>query len=214
MIIHIWSDIVCPWCYVGKRRFERGLERFPHRERVEVVYRSFQLNPDAPAGETSDRQEMLRRKYRLTEDQVDALDVRMVEAAKAEGLQYNLKGTRTGNTLDAHRLLHLALDEQKQNAALERLYRAYFTEQRSIFDRESLAALGVEAGLNPVRTRETLESDRYAERVALDLAQARGIGIGGVPFFVIDGKYGVSGAQPPDVFADALRRAWSDRTAN
>jgi predicted DsbA family dithiol-disulfide isomerase len=209
MIVQVWSDIVCPWCYVGKRRFERGLERFPHRDGVEVVYRSFQLNPDAPAGQTSDRQEMLRRKYRLTQEQVDALDARMVETAKAEGLEYHLDGTRTGNTFDAHRLLHLALDNRRQNVALECLYRAYFTEQRSIFERESLAALGDEIGLLPEETRDMLDGDRYADRVALDRAQARDIGVGGVPFFVIDGTYGVSGAQSPDVFADALTRAWS-----
>jgi len=214
MIVHVWSDIVCPWCYVGKRRFERGLERFPQRDRVEVVYRSFQLNPDAPAGQTSDRQEMLRRKYRLTQEQVEALDARMVETAKAEGLEYHLKGTRTGNTLDAHRLLQLALDERKQHAALERLYRAYFTEQRSIFEHEPLVELGVEAGLDPSKTREALAGDGYADRVALDLAQARAIGIGGVPFFVIDEKYGVSGAQSPEVFADALARAWSGGKTN
>jgi predicted DsbA family dithiol-disulfide isomerase len=208
MIVQVWSDIVCPWCYVGKRRFERGLERFAQRDRVEVVYRSFQLNPDTPAGQTSDRQEMLRRKYRLTQEQVEALDARMVDTAKAEGLDYHLNGTRTGNTLDAHRLIHLALDARKQDAALERLYRAYFTEQRSIFERESLAELGAEAGLDPTETRDALAGDRYVDRVAQDLAQARAIGIGGVPFFVIDGKVGVSGAQSPEVFADALARAW------
>jgi predicted DsbA family dithiol-disulfide isomerase len=127
--VDIWSDLVCPWCYVGKRRFERALDRFPHRDQVQTVHRAFQLNPGIPKGETSKRQDVLRSKYALSQAEADALDARMAQTAAADGLEYNLSGILTGNTADAHRLLHLAQEHQLQADVLERLYRAYFTEK-------------------------------------------------------------------------------------
>jgi predicted DsbA family dithiol-disulfide isomerase len=208
MRIDIWSDVVCPWCYIGKRRFERALAAIDDRESIEVVHRSFQLDPTRPKGQTQNRRAMLMGKYRLSADQVQGMDVRMEQMAAAEGLEYHLgEDGVTGNTLDAHRLLHLAKARGRQDAAVERFYRAYFTEGRSVFDAESLALLAVEAGLDPAEVREVLESDRYAADVAADVREAQALGANGVPFFVIDHRFGVSGAQATEVFAQVLARA-------
>src|SRR5919201_1795665 len=137
MRINIWADIVCPWGYVGKRRFEKALARFDNRDEVQIAHRSFQLNPAAPRDRTSSRREMLMQKYRLSPAQVAEMDARMTRTAAAEGLEFRLDGALTGNTFDAHQLVHLARAHGLEDAVLERFYRAYFTEQRSIFDRDS-----------------------------------------------------------------------------
>ena len=206
MRVDIWSDIVCPWCYVGKRRFETALAAFD-AEPVDVVHHSFQLNPAAPRDATTDRREMLRQKYRLTEARVDELDAQMTELAAAEGLQYRLEGTVTGNTLDAHQLVHLAHESGRQDAMLERLYRAYFSETRSVFDPESLVELAQDVGIERETARAALTEARYASAVRDDMEIARRIGITGVPFFVIDSRIGVSGAQASATFLEALTTA-------
>jgi predicted DsbA family dithiol-disulfide isomerase len=207
MRVDIWSDLVCPWCYVGKRRFEKALARFDDRGQVQVVHRSFQLNPAAPRDLTSSRREMLMRKYRLSPEQVAEMDARMTQTAAGEGLDFNLEGTLTGNTFDAHQLVHLGQAHGRQDAVVERLFRAYFTEQRSLFDQASLVDLAVEAGLDRDEAAAALRDNRYADAVNADIDLARRLGATGVPLFVIDGRYGVSGAQAPDVFLDALQRA-------
>lgn len=208
MHIDIWSDVVCPWCYLGKRRLEKALSGFEGRGDVTIAHRSFQLDPTKPKGETTSRRTMLISKYRLTEDRVREMDHNMEVMAAAEGLEYHLteKG-RTGNTLDAHRLVHLAKDHGREDQMIERLYKAYFTEQRSVFDVDSLVTLAVDEGLDATDVRETLESDRYVDAVKRDLDEARMLGVNGVPFFVIDGRYGISGAQAVDVFSRALTMA-------
>jgi len=211
LTVEIWSDIVCPWCYIGKRRFEHALAAFPHRDSVRVEHRSFQLNPTAERGTTGSRTEMLKHKYRLSDDQIATMDERMERLAAEEGLAYNLEATVTGNTRDAHALVQLAKDSGLGDAMVERLYRAYFTEGLSIFEIESLVRLAAEVGLDPGVAREVLADERYAEAVAADAAQAAGLGATGVPFFVIDGRYGVSGAQPVETFTEALTRAWETR---
>jgi len=207
MQVDIWSDIVCPWCYVGKRRFETALASFDAADAVTVVYRSFQLNPAASTGETSDRREMLRRKYRLSDEQVEAMDARMTAVAAEEGLAFRLDLAGTGNTFDAHQLLHLAREHGRQEMAVDRLYRAYFSEGRSVFDRESLVALAQEAGLDSNDAADALDTRRYAAQVEGDIRTAQQLGATGVPFFVIDGRYGVSGAQSPQVFLEVLEKA-------
>jgi predicted DsbA family dithiol-disulfide isomerase len=207
MRVDIWSDLVCPWCYVGKRRFEKALERFDHRADVEVVHRSFQLNPAAPRDRTSDRREMLMQKYRLSPAQVEEMDARMTQVAAAEGLEFQLQGTVTGNTFDAHQLVHLGRERGMQDPVVERLYRAYFTEQRSLFTPESLLDLAADAGLDRDEAADVLRSNRYAEAVAADIATARRLGATGVPLFVADDRYGISGAQAPEAFLDVLQRA-------
>ena len=213
MQIDIWTDVVCPWCYVGKRRFEKALAIFPHRDEVHVVHRSFQLNPAAAQGRTSPRRDALMAKYGLSDTQVDAMNARMEQTAAEEGLHYDLTDGVTGNTFDAHRLLHLAHDRGRQDDVIERLYRGYFTEKRSLFDHDSLVDLAGEAGLDRDEVRRMLSGNDYADAVARDIAEARALGANGVPFFVIDQRYGVSGAQPPEVFARALERAWADTSA-
>ena len=205
MRIDIWSDVVCPWCYLGKRRLEKALASFEGRGDVTIAHRSFQLDPTRPKGETTSRRTMLMSKYRLTEDRVREMDHNMETMAAAEGLEYHLteKG-QSGNTLDAHRLVHLAASHDREDQMLERLYKAYFTEQRSVFDVESLVSLAVEEGLDATEVREALESDRYVDAVRRDLDEARMLGVTGVPFFVIDGRYGISGAQATEVFTRAL----------
>jgi predicted DsbA family dithiol-disulfide isomerase len=207
MHVDIWSDLVCPWCYVGKRRFERGLAAFPQRDKVEVVHRAYLLYSAAPRGATFDRRDILMTKYRLTQHQADTMNVNMERTAAAEGLDYHLKGGVTGNTFDAHQVVYLGRDRGRQDPVLERLYRAFFVEQRSIFDHESLVALGAEAGLDAKEVARVLREGAYAEAVQADLEEGRAIRVNGVPFFVFDGRYTVAGAQAADVFTQALCRA-------
>lgn len=212
MNIHIWSDIVCPWCYLGKRRFEHALALFDHRDHVHVLHRSFQLDPSRPRHQTTNRRAMLKAKYQLTDAKVLEMDARMERLAEIEGLEYHLGDEGlTGNTLDAHQLLQLAKDRGVQDAVIERFYRAYFSEQRSVFERDSLVMLAGEAGLDHAEARDALERDAYVGAVEADVTEARTLGVSGVPFFVIDGRYGISGAQATDVFGETLARAWGER---
>ena len=212
MRVDIWADLVCPWCYLGKRRFDNALAEFAHAGDVEVVHHSFQLDPSFPLGETRDQREVLTEKYGMTAEQAAKSGLEMEERAAADGLEYNMTGMKMGNTVDAHQILHLGAKHGLADAVMERLYRAHFTEQRSIFTHDSLVELAVEAGLDGAEARTVLESGTYAEEVAADGAEARALGASGVPFFVIDNRYGVSGAQPKEVFTQALTRAYSEST--
>lgn len=205
MRVDIWSDIVCPWCYIGKRRFEKALAGFERRNELQVVHRSFQLDPTMPKGQLFRHRDVLMGKYGMTEPQVAAAQSRLVELAATEGLEYHLSRSYTGNTLDAHRLVHHAAGQGLQDAMIERLFRAHFTELKSIFDNESLTALAEEVGLTG--SKEVLTSDAYAADVVTDHGEANRLGASGVPFFLIDGRYGISGAQATEVFAGAIRTA-------
>jgi len=208
MRIDVWSDLVCPWCYIGKRRLERALAALPNAPQVEVVHRSFQLNPSAPSATTSSRRDYLRAKYGWSPIQAAKIDADMELRAAADGLEYHLTADGlTGNTFDAHRLVHLARDRGKQDAAVERFFLAYFTEQRSLFDKVSLETLAADAGLDAEEARGVLTSDDYSDAVAADLREAHALGVSGVPFFVFDRRLGLSGAQPIDVFVDAIKEA-------
>jgi predicted DsbA family dithiol-disulfide isomerase len=213
MQIHIWSDVVCPWCYIGKRRLEHALGDFAHRDQVQITHRSFQLDPTKPRGETASRRNMLMSKYRRSVAEVLEMDQKMEALAAAEGLEFHLTDANlTGNTFDAHQLVHLAEVHGLQDAMIERLYRAYFTDQQSLFDRASLVTLAGEAGLDENIARQALEDGRFADAVAKDLNDARQLGVTGVPFFVVDNRYAVSGAQAAEVFSQLLTRAWEERT--
>jgi predicted DsbA family dithiol-disulfide isomerase len=214
MQVEIWSDLVCPWCYLGKRRFERALESFGHRDEVTVVYRSFELDPSAPAGGTTPTIERLADKYGMTAQQADDAQQQMEQRAAQDGLEFRMDGLRSGNTRDAHRLLHLAKAHGVQAELAERLHRAYFTEQASIFDHSSLTELAVEAGLDRDDVTRVLASQEYGDAVDTDEEMARALGANGVPLFIIDRRYGISGAQPPEVIEQVLDQAWADaRTA-
>ena len=210
MRIEIWSDVVCPWCYVGKRRFEKALTGFAHRDEVQVVHRSFQLDPSKPVGQTQARGEALRRKYGWSPAEARAREAQMQATAAAEGLDFQMGSALTGNTADAHQVIHLGKARGIQDAVIERLFRAYFSEGRSLFDHDSLVALGAQAGLDPDEVREVLADQRYASAVAADGEHAHALGATGVPFFVIDDRYGISGAQPTPVFTEVLARAWAE----
>ena len=204
MRVDIWSDLVCPWCYLGKRRFEKALSIVSPGAPVDVVHRSFQLDPTVPKGQSLRARDMLMRKYRMSEAEVVAAQEHLERLAAAEGLEYHLAESHTGNTMDAHRLVHLGRDQGIEDAVIERLYRAHFTENRSIFDDDSLQTLGTEAGLTGIAG--LLGGHHHKEAVIADHQEAHALGARGVPFFVIDGRYGVSGAQSVEVFADVLAR--------
>jgi predicted DsbA family dithiol-disulfide isomerase len=212
MKVEIWSDVACPWCYLGKRRFESALDNFEHKADVELRWRSFELDPEAPAVREGDPVQRLADKYGMSRTDAVAANARLTGLAADAGLEYHLDKLRSGNTFDAHRLIHLAADKGIQDDVKERFLRAYFTEVEPIGDREALARIAVDAGLAADDVNDVLATDRYADAVRADEAQASAYGISGVPFFVIDEKYGVSGAQSPDVLLEALRRAWA--TAN
>jgi predicted DsbA family dithiol-disulfide isomerase len=203
MKVEIWSDVVCPWCYIGKRRFEHAVEQFGGE--VEVVWRSFELDPTAPATREHTASQHLAAKYGMSVEQAEASHAQMTELAAQEGLEYHFEKARGGNSFDAHRLIHLAAAHGKQAEAQERVMRAYFTDGVPIGDREALIGLGEELGLEDARA--ALESDDYADAVHEDEVLAQRIGIQGVPFFVLNRRYGVSGAQPADVLVQALEKA-------
>ena len=211
MQVEIWSDVVCPWCYLGKRRFEQALASFEHRDDVQVTYRSFELDPSLPKGVISPTVELLASKYGMTERQAEQAQRQMEQRAAGDGLVFKMEGLLSGNTRDAHRLLQLAKARQRQPELLERLHSAYFTEQTSIFDHDSLTTLAVQAGLDEDEVRAVLASEEYSAEVDVEEAAARDLGVTGVPFYVIDRRYGISGAQPADTIIEVLEKAWAER---
>lgn len=212
MRIEIWSDVVCPWCSIGTARLESALADFAHRDEVEVVYRSFELDPSAPLGGTEPTTVALGRKYGRSPDEVRQMMGQVAAVAAEEGLTFRLEDTVHTNTVAAHRLLHLALDEGGpvlQRALKKAFLAAYFAEARDVGDPAVLTEVAVAAGLDPDRVAQVLGSQEYADAVAADVAQARAYGATGVPFFVVDQRYGISGAQPREVFAQTLEQAWA-----
>jgi predicted DsbA family dithiol-disulfide isomerase len=213
MRIEIWSDVVCPWCYIGKRRLEKALTTFEHGDDVEIVWRSFQLDPAAPRVPVETVAEALGRKYgggpdagRKMVDQVEAV-------AAEEGLLFRHHQSLRVNTVDAHRVLHLALETsgpQLQGRLKEALLSAYFVETQNVADHDTLLRIAAGVGLDEVHVKEVLGGDQYADAVEADIREAASLGATGVPFFVIDRKYGVSGAQPSETFTQVLERAWSE----
>lgn len=209
--IEVWSDIVCPWCYIGKRRLERALEGFEHADEVEVVWRSFQLDPAFPRGVSEPVLDSLAAKTNATPDQVRAMTARVGEIAAQEGLHYEFDGAVMVNTFDAHRLTHLARERGVGGQAHERLMRAQLVEARDLGEVETLVELAVEIGLDAAEARTVLTGDAYTAEVEDDVRTARALGATGVPFFVMDRAFGVSGAQPLEVFTSALEKAHARR---
>ncbi|MEU8441591.1 DsbA family oxidoreductase [Streptomyces microflavus] len=212
MRVEIWSDIACPWCYIGKARFEKGLAEFAHRDEVEVVHRSFELDPGRAKGQTEQVIDMLATKYGRTREEAASMEANVAANAQAEGLGYRTEGRDHGNTFDIHRLLHLAKARGRQDELLTLAYRANFAEERSVFDDDVLLALAVEAGLDADEARAVLaDPEAYADEVRADEREASELGATAVPFFVLDRRYGISGGQPSEVFVQALEQAWKDR---
>jgi predicted DsbA family dithiol-disulfide isomerase len=210
--VEIWSDIACPWCYVGKRRFEAALAEFEHREEVRVLWRSFELDPAAPRERQGDRAARLAEKYGMTVERAREMEQQMTDVAAQEGVEFRFDIARSGATFDAHRIVHLAREHELQDAMKERLLRAYFTEGELVGDHGTLVRLACEVGLAEDEVRETLAGDRYAEEVRDDELTARKLGITAVPTFVIDRAMGASGAHPPEAMLSLLRQGWANRT--
>jgi predicted DsbA family dithiol-disulfide isomerase len=210
--VEIWSDIACPWCYIGKRRFEAALGQFEHRDDMRVTWRSFELDPSAPREREGDRATRLAAKYGLTVERAREMEQHLTDMAAGEGLDFRFDIARSGATFDAHRLVHLAQEHGLQDPMKERLLRAYFTEGELVGDHETLVRLGVEVGLEEDEVRHTLASDRYAEQVREDERMAAEFGISAVPTFVVDRSLGASGAQPPEALLELLRQGWAARS--
>jgi predicted DsbA family dithiol-disulfide isomerase len=210
MRVDIWSDIVCPWCFVGKRQFERAMAEFEHAEEVEVVWRSYELDPRAPEVREGTYAERIARKYGMEIGQARAAMSRIVTAGADAGIEFKFDDMRPGNTFDAHRLVHLGAAHGIQGAVKERFLQATFYDGEPIGTRDALLRLAVEAGLDKDEVADVLDGDAFADAVRADERVAQSIGITGVPFFLIDDTYGVPGAQEPTVFLNLLRRAWSE----
>ncbi|MEP9395331.1 DsbA family oxidoreductase [Gordonia sp. VNQ95] len=205
--VDIWSDIACPWCYIGKRKFEAGLADSGLSDRVVVTYHSFELAPDTPVDFDGTEIEFLAEYKGMPRAQVEQMLAQVTAIAAESGLDYDFDALQHTKTLKAHELLHHAKAQGRQLDMVERLFRAYFTEGRHIGRIGDLADLAADIGLDREQVTASLESGEYADAVSADIAQARAYGISGVPFFVINGRYGVSGAQSPETFADVLRKA-------
>ncbi|KPD00049.1 DSBA-like thioredoxin domain protein [Geobacillus sp. BCO2] len=210
MKIEVWSDFVCPFCYIGKRRLEQAFEQFPHRENVEIVFRSFELDPNAPNETPLTIHEIIANKYGISLEEAKRANADIGRQAEAVGLSFRFDTMKPTNTFDAHRLTQYAKEKGKLNDMVERLFYAYFTESKLISDRNVLLALAEAAGLDRAEAEEVLASSRYTEEVRRDEEEAAALGIRGVPFFVFNGKYAISGAQPVDVFRRALEKVWEE----
>jgi predicted DsbA family dithiol-disulfide isomerase len=211
MDIEIWSDIACPWCYVGKRRLEAALARFEHRDDVRVTWRAFELDPSAPPEREGDRAARMAEKYGMSVERAREMETQMVQTAAGEGLDFRFDIQRSGSTFDGHRVIHLAGEHGLGDAMKERLLRAYFSEGELMSDHETLIRLAGEAGLEPDEVRQMLASDRYADAVRDDERTAGQFGISAVPTFVVDRTLGASGAHPPEALLELLNEGWARR---
>ena len=207
MKVEIWSDIGCPFCYIGKRNFEAGVEEFAGKDDLEIVYRSFQLDPTAEKEPDGTMAELLAKKYNKSVREAEIMNSQVADAAKAAGLEFNMEKVVPSNSRDAHRLVKFAQGEGLDSEAMDRLYKAYFTDGINVADTEALVGIGTGIGLDEKKVREMLDSDLYKEQVIEDQNVANQLGAQGVPLFVINRKYGISGAQPPQAFKEALTKA-------
>lgn len=212
MQVEIWSDVVCPWCYIGKRRFERALAGFDHPDEVEVAWRSFQLHPEHPKGVREPLEASLAAKIGSTIEQVRAMNDHVKTLAAAEGLDYDFERYTLVNTLDAHRLTHLPRTHGVGAGLHERFLRAQLIEGEVLDDADTLLRLSTEVGVPEDEARRVLEGDDYKAEVDQDTSELRALGGNGVPFFVVDRRYGIAGAQPTEVFLRALETASADET--
>jgi predicted DsbA family dithiol-disulfide isomerase len=211
--IDVWSDIACPWCFVGKRRLERALEQFPHADEVKVVWHAFELDPSAPPERDPAISHAARiaKKYGISLEQARANSARLTQVAHNEGITFDFEHIRSGNTFDAHRLVHLGHERGRQDTVKERFLKAYLEEGALMSDPATLVRLAGEAGLDEGEAADVLASDLFSDAVREDEQQARELGIDGVPCFVLDGRFAVSGAQSPQVLLSALYQAWTER---
>ena len=208
MHVEIWSDIACPWCYVGKRRFERALAGFDHADEVDVTWRAFQLDPSAPAARDGNYRDLLARQYGRSDEEAAEMLGQMTAVGAEEGLDLRFEDVRPANTLDGHRLVHLAATLGRQDEMKERLMRAYFSEGELVSDHATLARLADEVGLPAARVEAVLGSGEFADRIAAERELAVGFGLTGVPFFAVERSVGATGAQPAQVMTQLLEHSW------
>jgi len=209
MKVEIWSDIACPFCYIGKRRFESALSKFEHRNQVEIKWRSFELNADLPRRKTTTTLEFLTAHKGISADQAKALFKQVTATAAKDGLKFNFDKGLHGNTFDGHRLVHFATENGCGDAMKERLFSGYFERGESVANIDTLISMASDVGLDAEKTRAILESDQFGDAVRADEARARTLGIHGVPFFLINEKHQMNGIQPPESILRILNNAWS-----
>lgn len=212
MNIEIWSDFMCPFCYIGKRRLENVLEQFPHRNEVKFEFKSFELDPNAEVETGKTNTEYLASKYNISKEQAQGMNAQMNANARTAGLEYNIDAMVPTNSFAAHRLTHWAKSQDKALELSERLFQAVFIEGKHVGNHEVLLQLAEEVGLDRSEAAVILESNQFAEQVRADQAEGEQLGIRGVPFFVLDRKFAISGAQPDEVFLDAIQKAWDERS--
>lgn len=213
MKVEIWSDVMCPFCYIGKRRFEDALQQFAHKDKVEIEWKSFQLNPDMVTDPSTNINQYLADAKGWTLDYAQQMNNHVTEMAAEVGLTYHMDTAVVANSFNAHQFTHLAKKHGLGDAAEEALFKAYFTDGKNVDDTETLAELGTAIGLDADEIKQTLAANTYADAVKHDVAEAQYLGIKGVPFFVMNGKYGVSGAQAVPVFSQTIEKAfgeWND----
>jgi protein disulfide-isomerase len=215
MKVEVWSDVMCPFCYIGKRKFEAAMSKFTNAAGIELEWRSFQLDPTIEAGHGKDLYQYLSERKGIPYEQAVQMNAQVSAMAEAAGITFNPASAVVANSFDAHRLIHLAKKNNLGDEAEERLFKSYFTESRDFGDHTILTQLGKEIGLDEVTVKETLASDAYTKEVNADINEAQALGIRGVPFFVFDRKYAVSGAQASEVFLDVLEKSFTEwRKAN
>jgi predicted DsbA family dithiol-disulfide isomerase len=210
MKVEIWSDIVCPFCYIGKRKFEKALETFDAKEQVEIEWRSFQLDPEMDNVEGKSIHAYLAERKGCSLEEATQMNETMANMAKEVGLEYNFDNAIINNTLNAHRVIHFAKTKGLQSEMKERLFHAYYTEGKDIADVLTLAQLANELGLDSNEIKAMLSTDTFVNEVQLDQYYAQQVGARGVPFFVFNNKYAVSGAQPTGVFKEVIEKVWLD----
>ncbi|WP_445666060.1 DsbA family oxidoreductase [Fodinibius sp. AD559] len=209
MEVEIWSDVMCPFCYIGKRRFENALENFEYEDEVEITWRSFQLNPDMQTDPNANINDYLAEAKGWSLDQAQQMNQRVTSMAADEGLEYNMEQAVVANSYDAHRLVQFSKDRGKANEMEEALFKAYFTDGKNIADHQTLIGLAKDVGIDPTEAKSILESEKYANAVNHDIQLAQNINITGVPFFLFDRKFAVSGARETEVFLKALKQSWN-----
>jgi predicted DsbA family dithiol-disulfide isomerase len=209
MIIDVWSDVVCPWCFIGKRRLEKALSGFEHKDEIVIRHRAFQLQPDAK--EVVPTGKHLAEKYRVSPDQVKEMQANVCAVADGEGLCYNLDDTLSGNTFDAHRVLLYAATINMQDELLEAMYSNYFENSLPLFSHQDICAVAESVGIPAVDVMNVLDSGQFTNEVLADRDMASQLGATGVPFFVVDMKYGISGSQPLEAFVETINAAWNER---
>ncbi|WP_439475371.1 DsbA family oxidoreductase [Algoriphagus formosus] len=214
MKIEIWSDVVCPFCYIGKRKLEKALDKFPLKDQVEIEWKSFQLNPEEKTNPSINTLEHLAQSKGWSMDQTREITSNVVEMAKEQGLEFDFEKAKVANTKNAHRLIHFAKKHRKGGEMKERLLKAYFSDGENVDDPNTLIKLGAEIGLNESEIKSMLASNQFDDAVDQDIYESRLIGVRGVPFFVLDRKFGISGAQPDEVFEETLEKAWSEFAKN